>query len=36
MPGAASQGDRYLIIDADVLREEGHVYGCCPWTHFLD
>lgn len=34
--GAASQAHGCLIIDADTHVEEGHVYGCCPGTQFLD
>ncbi|WP_280546974.1 MULTISPECIES: gephyrin-like molybdotransferase Glp [unclassified Halomonas] len=36
MLGAASQAHGYLIIDADTPVEEGHVYGYCPGTQFLD
>ncbi|MDI5922305.1 molybdopterin molybdotransferase MoeA [Halomonas sp. LR5S13] len=36
MLGAASQAHGYLIIDADTHVEEGHVYGYCPGTQFLD
>ncbi|TLF52344.1 molybdopterin molybdotransferase MoeA [Halomonas urmiana] len=36
MLGAASQAHGYLIIDADTPVEEGHAYGYCPGTQFLD
>jgi molybdopterin molybdotransferase len=36
MLGAASQAHGYLIIDADTPVEEGHDYGYCPGTQFLD
>ncbi|PRY73051.1 molybdopterin molybdotransferase MoeA [Halomonas ventosae] len=36
MLGAASQAHGYLIIEADTHVEEGHVYGYCPGSQFLD
>ncbi|XKE47553.1 hypothetical protein LG302_18630 [Halomonas organivorans] len=36
MLSAARQAHGYLIIDPDTPVEEGHAYGYCPVTQFLD